>query len=176
MLERAFLVGALFLCAVVPRPARAVDAGDWQLSAAPAFALLVRDGNPVSGLGGRLEGRYGLTDQSAVWAAVGASWHPHLGETARASVASAGFSLAFDVFRLVPFLEGGVAVADVNGALSHSRHLGAEVAGGGEYLLDRHWSAAAVARYQYLPVRLSGSGEKKDVGVLTVGLRVGRTF
>jgi hypothetical protein len=155
-------------------PARGVDQGEWQVAAGPAFALLVQGRNATSGLGGRLEGRYGLRDDSAVWVAVGSSWHPRAAETVRASGASAGFSLAFDVLRIVPFLEAGAAVANLRGAVTRGRYLGFDGAAGVEYLLDRRWSAAAVARYQYLPVRLAGTGD--NPGVLTLGLRLARTF
>jgi hypothetical protein len=46
---------------------------------------------------------------------------------------------------------------------------------GAEYLLDRRWSAAAIARYQYLFVRLGGTAGTSP-GVLTFGLRISRTF
>jgi hypothetical protein len=158
-------------------PALAVDQGDWQVSAGPAFAWLLEGKNPTSGLGGRLEGRYGLRDDSAAWAAVSSSWHPRAAESVRASVASAGFALAYDVLRVVPFLEAGAAVADLRGGVTHGRYLGFEVAGGGEYLFDRRWSAAGTIRYDYLPVRLAG-GPTADPspGVLTAGLRLSRTF
>jgi hypothetical protein len=168
---RALVVGGLLAWS---GQARALDQGEWQLSAGPAFALLVQGGQPTSGLGGRVEGRYALRDDSAAWAAVGASWHPRAAETVRASYASAGFALAFDVFRVVPFVEVGATVTDEHGRLGGKRYLGAELAAGGEYLLDRHWSAALVARYHYLPVPLDGG--PTNTGLLTVGLRVGRTF
>jgi hypothetical protein len=165
---------ALFLAS----PALAVDQGEWQLSAGPSFALLVEGNNPTSGLGGRIEGRYGLTDDSSAWAAVSSSWHPRAAAQARASSASAGFALAFNVFRVVPFAEVGAAVTDVQtGSDLRAGYLGFEGAGGAEYLFDRHWSAAAVARYQYLVVKLGGAAAAdRNPGVLTVGLRLGRSF
>jgi hypothetical protein len=156
-------------------PALAVDQGQWQLGAGPAFAVLLEGNNPTSGVGGRVEGRYGLRDDSAAWAAVGSSWHQRASETVRDSVASAGFSLAYDVLRVVPFAEVGAALAELRGAVTRARYLGFEAAAGAEFLLDRHWSAATVARYQYLPVRLSGSAGLGP-GVLTMGLRISRAF
>jgi len=156
-------------------PALAVDQGDWQVGAGPAYALLVEHDNPTSGLGGRIEGRYGLRDDSAVWAAVASSWHPRAAENVRASSASAGFSLAFDVLRVIPLVEVGPAVAELRGGLTRGRFLGFEGAAGCEYLVDRRWSAAALARYQYLFVRLAGTAPLSP-GVLTVGLRISRTF
>lgn len=166
------LVAAVGLIAA--GPALAVDQGQWQLGAGPCFALLAQGGNPTSGLGGRLEGRYGLRDDSAVWAAVGSSFHPRAAENVRASSASAGFALAFDVLRTVPFVEVGPVLADLRGAATRGRFLGFEGGAGAEYLVDRRWSVAGVARYQYLFVRLSGKGDTP--GVLTVGLRLARTF
>jgi hypothetical protein len=166
MSPRPLAVAALLIWAA---PARAVDQGDWQLGAGPAFALLVEGDNPTSGIGGRIEGRYGLRDDSAAWAAVTSSWHPRAAENVRASAASAGFSLAYDVLRIIPFAEAGVAVADVRGTLTRGRYLGMEAALGAEYLLDRRWSAAAVARYQYLFVRLAGAAS------LNPGVSAGRS-
>src|SRR6185436_13168821 len=121
--SRLLAAAALLLLAA---PAWAVDQGDWQVGAAPAFALLREGGNPTSGLGGRIEGRYGLRDDSAVWAAVSSSWHPRAAETVRASSASAGFSLAFDVLRVIPLVEVGPAVAELRGGLTRGRFLGFE--------------------------------------------------
>jgi hypothetical protein len=166
------LAAALLLWA---GPALAIDQGEWQVGAGPAFAALLEGNNPTSGLGGRIEGRYGLRDDSAAWLAVGSSWHPRAAENVRASVASAGFSLAYDVLRIVPFGEAGAAVADLRGAVTRGRYLGFEAAIGVEYLLDRRWSTAAVARYQYLPVRLAGTAGFNP-GVATAGLRLSRTF
>jgi hypothetical protein len=168
---RAFLVGGLL---VASGPALALDQGDWQLAAGPSYALLVQGNNATAGLGGRLEGRRGLTDVVTAWAAVGSSWHPRLAETVRASNAAAGLAVAFDVLRLVPFLGVGATVSDVRGELSRSRRLGLEGAAGAEYLVDRRWSVAFAARYQYLPIRIGGSHE--STGLLTVGLLVGSAF
>src|SRR5688500_8894664 len=108
-------------------PALALDEGDWQLGAGPAFALLVEGDNPTSGLGGRIEGRYGITGDSSAWAAVGSSWHPRAAGEARSSLASLGFTLAFDVFRVVPFAEAGVNVADLKtSASTRAGYLGFE--------------------------------------------------
>jgi hypothetical protein len=95
----------------------------------------------------------------------------------RASVASAGFSLAWDVLRIIPFVEAGAALADLRGGVTRGRYLGFEGAAGVEYLVDRRWSVAGIARYQYLPVRLAG-GKTADPspGVLTVGLRLSKSF
>jgi outer membrane protein with beta-barrel domain len=156
-------------------PARAVDQGEWQLGAGAGFALLREGNNPTSGLGGRIEGRYGLRDGSAAWAAVASSWHPRAAETVRASAVSAGFSLAYDVLRIIPFAEVGPTVAGLRGAVTRGQYLGMEGALGAEYLLDRRWSAAAVARYQYLFVRLGGTADMSP-GVASFGLRLSRTF
>jgi hypothetical protein len=77
MSPRPLAVAALLVWAA---PASALDEGAWQVGAGPAFAELVEDGSDLTpGLGGRIEGRYGLRDDSAVWAAVSSSWHPRAG-------------------------------------------------------------------------------------------------
>jgi len=171
---RWLLVALLWFPAM---PALALDQGDWQLSAGPAFALLVEGKNPTSGLGGRIEGRYGITDDSSAWAAVGSSWHPRAADQVRASLASAGFTLAFDVFRVVPFAEAGANVADVKTGATRAGYLGFEAGAGAEYLFDRRWSAAAVARYHYLAIKLGGAAAAHpSPGVLSVGLRISHNF
>jgi len=169
------LAAALLL--IPAAPALAVDEGVWQLGAGPAFALLAEGTETTPGLGGRVEGRYGLTDAAALWAALGSSWHPRAASQARASTASAGFALAFDVFQIVPFAEAGATVADLDTGPTRAGYLGFEAAGGAEYLLDRRWSAAAVVRFQYLPLKLGGAAAAdKRPGLLTAGLCIRRSF
>jgi hypothetical protein len=117
----------------------------------------------------RLEGQYGLTESLALHGAAGVSWHG--GAPARAVGLEAGATYAFDVLRVVPFVEGGLAFLHVSGG---HRALGLQAGLGGEYLLDRHWGLALVARYAYLPLRLGGLADHP--GLLTVGLRLGYTF
>jgi hypothetical protein len=175
MSRRRALAAALLLLPAAP--ALAVDEGVWQLGAGPAFAVLAEGDSATPGLGGRLEGRYGLTDAAAVWAAVGSSWHPEPTAMARATTAGAGFALAFDVFQVVPFAEAGATVANLAIGPASASYLGFEAAGGAEYLFDRHWSAAGVARFQYLPLKLGGAASlDKRPGLLTVGLCIRRSF
>jgi hypothetical protein len=168
------LVAALLL---TPAPALAVDQGSWQVGGGADFALLVEGDDPTSGLGGRLDLRYGLTDAAALWAAAASSWHPRATAQARSSSASLGVALAFDVLQIVPFAEAGVTLADLDNGPLRAGYLGLEAAGGVEYLFDRRWSAAATARYQYLPLKLGGAAAAdKGPGLLTVGLSLRRSF
>jgi hypothetical protein len=167
MLPRAPIVLGLTLLAA-PRAASALDAGDWQVGLTANLAAGFDDGVHPGG-GGRLDGRYGITDALSAWAAVGSLWWSTPRYTTRVTSASAGLTLAFDVLRTVPFVSLGVAAAEVDGT-----RLGGELNVGGEYLFDPKWSLALVGSVQLLPIRLGGS--KPDGGAVALGLRLGRTF
>lgn len=165
--------------------AHAMDEDEWQLAAGGGFTHLHSDGRAGGGFGLTLEGQRGLSDVWALRAALGASWNgmPAAGVRpagdARSVHAAAGVSCAYDVLRLVPFLELGVVLADTRGAGIRDAHgaVGFESGAGGEYLLDRRWTVALVARARYLPV-VFGAVDV-DVGrvwSLSFGLRLGRTF
>jgi hypothetical protein len=173
MLVRACVVGAL-MASALSRTANALDQGEWQ-AGVTANLTGGPNGKGISlGGGGRLEGRYGITDALSAWGAVGSLWWSADGIPLRASSASAGMTLAFDVVRWVPFVELGLAVADV-GSPSHigRTYVGGELGAGAEYLLDRRWSLAAVARVAWFPQRLS---RPSGNSTLAVGLRLASTF
>jgi hypothetical protein len=123
---------------------------------------------------GRVEGQYGVSDTLALHLTLGVSWHG-TDPAVRAVAAVAGVTYAIDVLRVVPFFEGGVAFLAQEGAASAPRaDLGLEVGVGGEYLLDRYWALALVARVSYLPLRPSGL--QGTPSLLSLGVRLGRTF
>jgi hypothetical protein len=166
MLLRALIVG---LTMVTLSPAAwALDEGQWQVGVAAEAAAGFDDG-VFPGGGGRLDGRYGITDALSAGVAVGSVWWSRHGHTTRVSSASGGLTLAFDVLRTVPFVSLGVAAADVGGDLS----LGGELNAGAEYLLDPKWSLGLIGRLQWFPLRLTGDAR---VGLVTLGLRLARTF
>jgi hypothetical protein len=154
-------------------PCWAVGEEERQVAVAAGPGWLLGDG-AAAGAGGRIEAQYGVSDVLAVHAGLGASWHDRRGGTVRALALVAGVTYALDVLRVVPFLEAGVAFLD-QGAAAGRRDLGVEGGLGGEYLIDRRWAVALVARGTYLPLRLGGGGGGRR-GVVGVALRLGRRF
>ena len=172
----------MLAAAVFPSAAEALDEGDWQLGLAAQYAHVTAEGRAAAGLGARLDARYGATDAWSLWGAIGSSWQPVTGGgqrpdgTVRASTGSLGVTFALDVLRVIPFAEAGLAIVDLGGAVTHrQRALGGELALGAEYLLDPRWSFAAVARYQYCPLRIDGDGGARP-SLFTLGVRFGRSF
>lgn len=175
--QRLILPCALLAVALaVPRPARALDEGDWQVAVTPSLVINTDRSRIFSTMGGaRLEGRRGLSEMVSVWGALGFAFTVVQGTVYRASTASAGMTLAFDVAGVVPFVEGGVVLADWAPHTSAHRRLGVELGFGVEYLIDPAWSIAAVIRAQSYPLRLQGPPDDGSVD-LSLGMRVGRTF
>jgi hypothetical protein len=171
---RSAALATLVLLAL-PAPCFAVGEEERQVALTAGAGRLA--GGGVEAAGGalaRLEGAYGLTDTLALHAALGGSWHARSGGTVSTLGVVAGVTYALDVLRVVPFFEGGVAFLGQGGPGPGRSDLGLEGGVGGEYLLDRYWALALVARAMVLPLRLSGSGGTPSL--LTLALRLGRTF
>ena len=135
------------------RPGPGPGRGGVAAGAGAAFALLVERNDPTAGLGGRVEASpRGLTDVRRPGRAFRGRYlaRPRAGERPGPAW-PAPARLAFDVFRVVPFAEAG---ADVS-APARRPGPGGRVAGlrAAGYLLDRRWSAAAVACFRTCPSR-----------------------
>jgi hypothetical protein len=172
MLLRALAVTAVILLAV-PNEARALDEGSWQVGVTGELTTGTAEKLRLGG-GGRLDGRYGLTDALSAWAALGSVQSPGRWSSTRISSASGGLTLAFDVFRIVPFVGLGVAVANVD-VPGVSWLLGGELEAGAEYLLDPKWSLGLVGIFQYLPLGLR-TGRWEGRAAASLGLRLARSF
>jgi hypothetical protein len=178
-------VVAATLTAAAPWTASAVGEDEWQLGAGGGFCQLRADGRGGPGFALRVEGQRGMSDLFALRAAVGSSWTGVAAAGARPAGwtrsfhAVGGATVAYDVLRVVPFADLGVALAHVGGTGIRDAHgaLGFEAGVGGEYLVDRRWAVALIGRAQYFPIVFSAADV--DVGpahALSVVLRVGRTF
>jgi hypothetical protein len=167
----------LALVATLSRPPCALAVGEQerQLALAAGAALLAGDGRAAGGLLAGIEGQYGVSEVLALHVALGASWHGGTAGTVRATALVAGVTYAVDVLRVVPFFEAGLAFLDRAGGATAGRELGGQVGLGGEYLLDRRWAVAVLARYAYVPLRLS-SPAGGPPSLLTLALRLGHTF
>jgi hypothetical protein len=163
------IIGVAALC--LPGRAWAVGEDERQVAVTAGAALLDGGG---AGPAARIEGQFGTSDVLALHVALGASWHSQAGGTARATGVAVGVTYALDVLRVVPFFEGALTIVDRRGAGATRLDAGAEAGIGGEYLLDRYWSLAVVARLAYLPLRLSGAAGAPSL--LSLALRLGRVF
>lgn len=155
-----------------PMRAAAVGHGETQAS---ILAGLGRLAGAEEGLGiaGGLEVERGLSDSWAARLQAGAGLH----DGVRAALVAAGATWAFDVVRVVPFVELGVSVMDARGEGVRARQdLGLHGGLGAQYLLARRWALAAVARSHWLPWRLAGPSDAGRPRLLQVGLRLGYVF
>ena len=168
-------VNLLILCAT-PCPAQAAGEGEKQVSGALGFAL-AGDHNTRPGMQAGVEAMMGFTDSWAGRAAVSSSWQPEpaSGGPGHVTAASLGMTYSLDVLRWVPFMDLGVSLADLRGGGASSQRLGPQVGLGAEYLLSRRWTLAALARFDYLALRLRGPAGTHPWWACA-GLRIGRVF
>ena len=155
--------------AVAAQPAGAAAGEDeWQLSARFGVGALDVDGRAPLGvlLGADLE--YGLTDAWAARLAIAGGLHgvdadaspgkQLPGGTVRTTSALVGVTYTFDVLRLVPYVQTGIGVINIGGAVTRpSTTLDAELGLGADYLMTRRWALGGVLQYQFTPTQLFGS-------------------
>jgi hypothetical protein len=179
MLGRPFqglLTVNLLILGTAPCPAHATGAGERQVSASLGFAL-AGDDNASPGTQAGVEAMMGFTDAWAGRAVVSGSWQPGSasGSPRQVTALSLGATYSLDVVRWVPFVDLGLSLADLRGEGARSQRLGPQVGLGAEYLLSRRWTLAALARFDFLALRLAGSGGTHPWWACA-GLRVGRVF
>jgi opacity protein-like surface antigen len=165
------------------RPAAAVGVEEWELAADARAVWVEADDRRPIGPGIGLQLQRGFTDAFAVRLALGVSRHDvgsngeQPGGAVTAASAFAGITYAIDVLRVVPFVELGVGLLDVSGAVSERRHgLGFDLGLGAQYLVTRDWGLGATIRYQAFPVELGSASGGDHPSVVALGLRVARLF
>ncbi|HVR63515.1 MAG TPA: hypothetical protein VMU50_16555 [Polyangia bacterium] len=148
---------------LAPRPARAVGAEEWQLSARLGVGDLHIDGRSPIGYAGALELEYGLSD---AWAArlmaaesahsVDANMMARLpGGWARVTSLLGGMTYTFDVLRMVPYVQLGVGFVRFEGAVkTPSAKMAGELGVGTDYWLTPRWAVGGVLQYLFAPVDL----------------------
>jgi opacity protein-like surface antigen len=177
MLGRLFRVllvaNPVILCAALA-PAHATGPGEKQVAASLGFALAMGES---AGMQASFEATMGLSDAWAGRAAVSNSWQPAPSSVGPRYVTavSLGATYALDAVRWVPFLDLGVSLADLRGNGSSSQRLGPQVGLGVEYQLSRRWTLAALARFDYLALRLRGPTGGHPWWACA-GIRLGRVF
>ncbi|MBI5482752.1 MAG: hypothetical protein HY906_28110 [Deltaproteobacteria bacterium] len=156
-MARARLLAPLLAAAALlgAAPARA-SGGELVLAGAPLYSMVKWDQRHPSGGGVALEAAYGLNDWLwlrgvTFYTAQAASKDEANGLPAGAiSVggAFAGLRYAFDVLRVIPFVDGGIGAFFSGGAGHKGRaDLGVEIGIGFDYLHSRRVSFGLVARY-----------------------------
>ena len=170
------IADVVILCAA-PSPARATGSGEKQVSASVGFSLAGGDDRASPGMQAGVEATMGVTDTWSARVAVSSSWQPEPapGGPRHLTAASLGTTLSLDVVRWVPFLDLGFSVADLRSAGASSQHLGPQAGLGTEYLLSRRWTLAALARFDYLALRLRGPGGSHRWWACAA-FRIGRVF
>jgi hypothetical protein len=169
-----------------PGMAQAVAEEEWQLGASAGFASLRAAGRSWPGAQAGLELQRGFTGGWSLGLAGDLSLHrvPASGTEGARTSSAAGLAAtvvyALDVLRVVPLAEAGVALVVLGGdGVERRGHLGLELGLGAEWLLDRRWAVALIARLRHAPLELGGGDAPVDVGDprrAWIGLRLGRTF
>ncbi len=146
------LVAAALLGAA---PARA-SGGEWVLAGAPLYSLVKWDERHPSGGGVAIEGAFGLTDWlwlrgTAFYTAQAAKKDQTAGLPSGAiSVGGTfvGLRWAFDVIRVIPYIDGGIGAFYAGGAGHDPRvDLGVEIGIGFDYLYNRRLAFGLMVRY-----------------------------
>ena len=170
------IADVVILCAA-PFPARATGPGEKQIAASVGFALAGGDDSAQPGMQAGVEATMGFTDAWAGRAAVSSSWQPEpaSGGPGHVTALSLGATFSLDVVRWVPFADLGFSLADLRGDGASSQRLGPQVGLGAEYLLSRRWTLAALARFDYLALRLRGPAGSHPWWACA-SIRLGRVF
>jgi hypothetical protein len=171
--------------ALAPRAAWAVGEDEWQVS------LRAGGGNPNGyplqpwGFAGALDVEYGFFEAFAARASVGLVSYPVKAikngppaGTLQARTALLGATYAFDVLRLVPYMEVGIGLLQWSGPGAPSTSFGTELGLGADYLITPHWVAGASAQYIFSPTDLVTNAMQFGQSPLafSLTLRVGRIF
>jgi hypothetical protein len=171
------LLAALVAIFAFAATAQATGEGEKQVAADLGFALSGTGKKAHPGVQVGAEAALGLTDSWAGHAEARYALLPGqpAGSPRHLTTVTLGATYSLDVLRWVPFVDLGLGVADLRGASAGSQYLGPQVGLGADYLLSRGWSLAALARFDYLALRLHGPGDSRP-WLTTIGLRLGRFF
>lgn len=127
------------------------DERELQLGVAPLFGLTYLDSRASPGGGGALHLGYGLTEGLSIQLLGGATGHPVDGGSLLAWNVGAGILYAFDIVRVVPYLEASLNLLGMTTFLADQKtelHLGLGVGLGADYVLSRRVSLGLLLRYQ----------------------------
>ena len=150
---------------------------------ASAFAggpdlALAFEGGTRAGAGVDVRLLRGLSDSWAARLGIQATWIPTTGEGSATRVAaqSLGLTFAADIFKLVPFVDLGLVVADIRGGGQEPRQrLGGQFGIGADYLVTSHFTLSLIGRLDYFALRLAGARGATPVQA-TFALHLGHVF
>jgi hypothetical protein len=155
-MRRALPAGVIVaLFALAPARAAASDS-ELLLTLAPLYSSIRWDSRQPSGGGLMAEVAYGLNEAiwlrgTAFYTAHAADGDPAKGLTSGVlNVAGAflGLTYAFDVLRIIPFVDGGLGgLYSVGAGQKDKMDFGVEVGIGADYLVRRTFSVGVVVRY-----------------------------
>ena len=171
-----FWFAFVFAC-LVPVPAIAVGQGEADLSLGAGLAFEFQ-GDGRAGAEAEFRLLRGLSDAWSARLGLQAAVIPssHGRKTATLLSQAAGVTWAVDAVNWVPFLDLGVAVADVRGGgYGASQRLGGQAGLGVDYLVARHAAISFLGRVDYFPFRLAGADQPRTTQISFV-LHLGRTF
>ena len=149
---------ALVLVWWLPTAALAVGQGEASLSGGLGLAVTFQDQTRA---GAQADARLlrGISDSWAARLGLQTAWYQVEGSKPAAHVTaqSLGLTWAADVLNWVPFVDLGMAIADIRGAgLAASWRLGGQFGIGADYLVSRHLTLSLLARVDTFPLRLAG--------------------
>ena len=134
---------------------------EWQLGIQTGGASIWVGDRERSGMLLGVESQRGLNDSWALRAGFEANWFPGDVSTPSSFVGanlSAGGTYTLDVLRWLPFAELNLVGMGTAGGGSDPRlDMGAQVAVGADYLLNRRYSIGLLAKYAYLAINAAGS-------------------
>jgi hypothetical protein len=168
---------ALVLVWWMPIPALALGQGEASLSGGLGLAMAIQS-QTRAGAQAEIRLLRGISDSWAARLGVQTAWYPADGPSPSAQVTaqSAGLTFAVDALNLVPFVDLGIAVADIRGGgLATSWRMGGQLGLGLDYLLSRHLVMSLLARVDYFPFRLAG-GHDAHPTQASLALYLGRAF
>lgn len=164
------------LLGLVPASAWAAGPGETAFGAGPALAL-VRQGETRAGAAVDARVLYGLDDIWSAHAGLTVAWLP-ASNAMPATVLTApavGLTAAADIVNWVPFVQAGLALADLRHSGGAQQRLGAQLGVGADYLLSRHLSLTVLGRIDHFAVALAGAGGPTPVQ-LVLALQLGHVF
>lgn len=171
------LAWAALLCLILPASAFAVGQGESALTGGPGLALAL-DGEPRAGAGADVRILRGLSDSWAARLGIQATWIPATGARSATRVAAQALGLTFaaDIFKLVPFVDLGLVVADIRGGGQEPRQrLGGQFGIGADYLVTSHFTVSLIGRLDYFALRIAGARGANPVQA-TFALHLGHVF
>ena len=160
-----------------PTSTFAVGEGEASLSGGVGLAVAFQD-HTRAGLQAEARLLRGISDAWAARLGLQTAWYPAKSDLPPAHITaqSAGLTWAADVLNLVPFVDLGVAVADIRGGgFTPSWRLGGQVGLGADYFLRRHLTLSLLVHADYFPLRLAGGHDAQPTQV-SAALYLGHVF